>query len=69
MNSYWENITKIQQKQERKGHREYGMALEDNKGLTTQERLTMLEEELIDALMYIEHLKADDKYGVNPYQE
>ena len=35
----------------------YGRGLEDNP-LSITERITYLEEELIDALMYMEHIKA-----------
>lgn len=54
---YWNNICKIQERQTKKGLRKYGHVLEDNHDLTDIERLTYLEEELVDALMYIEHLK------------
>lgn len=55
--SYWENICAIQKKQTEKGINTYGQTLEQNTALTIQQRLTMLEEELIDGLMYIEHIK------------
>lgn len=55
--SYWDNITKIYEKQKSKGVDTYGQTLEENTTLNIEERLTMLEEELVDALMYIEHLK------------
>lgn len=54
---YWDNISKIQRKQTEKGLKTYGQVLEDNTELSTEEVLTYLEEELIDALMYIEHIK------------
>lgn len=54
---YWERITKMYEKQRRKGIETYGMTLEQNTALNTLERLEYLEEELIDGLMYIEHLK------------
>jgi hypothetical protein len=47
----------MQKKQTEKGIETYGQVLEDNTGMSTLDRLTYLEEELIDALMYIEHLK------------
>lgn len=56
-NDYWQNICDIQQRQTDKGIRHYGQRLEDNEDMTVLDRLTYLEEELIDALMYIEHLK------------
>lgn len=54
---YWDNISKIQKRQTEKGLKTYGQVLEDNTELSTEEVLTYLEEELIDALMYIEHIK------------
>lgn len=56
--SYWNNVCEIQRKQTEKGIRTYGQTLEQNTSLDILERLTMLEEELIDGLMYIEHIKA-----------
>lgn len=55
--NYWQNICDIQLRQTNKGIRHYGQRLEDNGDMTVLDRLTYLEEELIDALMYIEHLK------------
>lgn len=57
MVSYWDKITAINSKQQSKGIKEYGQTLEDNKELTVSETLTMLEEELVDALNYIEKVK------------
>lgn len=56
-NPYWEKICTLAEKQRAKGLRTYGKGLEDNP-LSIEERLTYLEEELIDALMYIEHIRA-----------
>ena len=56
-NPYWENICALAEKQRRKGMDTYGQGLEDNP-LTIKDRLEYLEEELIDGLMYIEHIKA-----------
>lgn len=56
-NPYWERICKLADKQRAKGMETYGQGLEMNP-LTIMERLTYLEEELIDSLMYIEHIKA-----------
>lgn len=53
---YWERICKMAEKQRAKGMKTYGKGLEDNP-LTIIERLEYLEEELIDSLMYIEHIK------------
>lgn len=55
---YWSEICKIQARQTGKGIAKYGKRLEDNEDLGVIERLEYLEEELIDGLMYIEHIKA-----------
>lgn len=55
---YWSNVCEIQKRQTEKGVKKYGRRLEDNHDLRMTERLEYLEEELIDALMYIEHIKA-----------
>lgn len=57
--SYWDNICEMQKKQTEKGIKTYGQTLEQNTNLTTLERIEYLQEELIDGLMYLEHLKAD----------
>lgn len=54
---YWSRVCEIQRRQTIKGRRKYGQILEENVGMTPIERLEAIEEELIDALMYIEHLK------------
>lgn len=54
---YWDNVCKIQARQTEKGIKTYGQRLEDNTGMSVNDRLEYYEEELIDALMYIEHLK------------
>ena len=59
--SYWANITQIYSRQRSKGIHSYGQTLEENTKLTDLERLEYLEEELVDALMYIEHIKAGIK--------
>ena len=58
---YWDNICEMQRKQTEKGIKTYGQTLEENTGLSPVERITMLQEELIDGLMYLEHLKAGVK--------
>lgn len=55
-NPYWERICRIEEKQRAKGINTYGQGLEDNP-MKIIERLEYLEEELIDGLMYIEHIK------------
>ena len=57
MGKYWERVSAIQEKQTAKGIKTYGQTLEDNTGMRPIDRLEYLEEELVDALMYIEHLK------------
>lgn len=54
---YWKNICDMQKKQTEKGINKYGQTLEENTSMTIGERLEYLQEELIDALMYIEHIK------------
>lgn len=55
-NPYWDNITALADRQREKGIKTYGRGLEDDTaGIII--RLERIEEELIDALMYIEHLK------------
>ena len=56
-NPYWDNICKIAEQQRQKGLTEYGQGLEDNTELSTDERIKMVEEEMVDALMYLEHLR------------
>ena len=55
-NPYWERICNLSDKQRAKGMETYGQGLESNP-MAISERLEYLEEELIDALMYIEHIK------------
>ena len=67
---YWDKISVINAKQEIKGRKKYGVDLEENTTLTRNQRIEHLEEELIDALKYCEHLKAIDADGItaNDYQ-
>lgn len=55
-NPYWKNIQAIADRQRQKGIDTYGQGLEENPADMVT-RLTYLEEELIDALMYIEWAK------------
>lgn len=55
---YWSNVCEMQKRQTEKGKKTYGQILEENTSMSMIERLEYLEEELIDALMYIEHIKA-----------
>ena len=67
---YWENVCELNEKQKRKGMEKYGQRLEDNVTLSTDQRIEHLEEELIDALKYCEHLKKSvhDCLTANDYQ-
>ena len=55
-NPYWQNIQDIADRQRKKGIDTYGQGLEENQADIIT-RLTYLEEELVDALMYIEWAK------------
>lgn len=68
--SYWNNITAINARQEEKGRSKYGQTLEDNTTLTTIQRIEHAQEEAVDLLKYLEHLKqiADDGITANDYQ-
>lgn len=58
MGKYWDNICEMQRKQTERGVKSYGMILEENTSLTIEERITMAQEEMIDMLVYMEHIKA-----------
>ena len=55
-NPLWERINFKSERQRAKGIEEYGKGLEDDQA-DVFTRLDRIEEELIDALMYIEHLR------------
>lgn len=55
-NPYWDNITRLAERQREKGINTYGHGLEDNPAEVLT-RIEYIEEELIDALMYLEWLK------------
>lgn len=55
-NPYWERICAIAKAQRENGMKTYGKGLEDNH-MSVITCMRYLEEELIDALMYIEHIK------------
>ena len=55
-NPYWNNISKLANRQRMKGIKAYGQGLEDNPA-EVNARIRHIEEELIDALMYLEWLK------------
>ena len=67
---YWDNVCELNAKQEQKGMEKYGQRLEDNATLSNDQRIEHLEEELIDALKYCEHLKTTfrDSLTANDYQ-
>ena len=68
-NLYWENIEVLSQKQRAKGIEKYGSGLEFNTVLNTEQSITYLQEELVDGLMYCEHLKAKlSTLSANDYQ-
>lgn len=54
---YWSRISDIYTNQRTKGVVTYGQTLEDFKVPEAIDRLIYIEEELVDALMYIEWLK------------
>lgn len=55
--NYEKNINELLKKQRQKGISKYGAVLEDNTTLTSYQRIEHFEEELMDALMYAQHLK------------
>lgn len=55
---YQQRIEERIEAQVAKGREKYGVTLEDNGTLTEAQRIEHLEEELIDGLMYCEHLAA-----------
>lgn len=64
-------VEKLLDRQEEKGISKYGVTLDKNTTLTGTQRIEHLEEELVDALMYCEHLKAGisgDGITANEYQ-
>lgn len=64
-------VEKLLDRQEEKGIFKYGVTLDKNTTLTGTQRIEHLEEELIDALMYCEHLKAGiggDNLTADDYQ-
>jgi hypothetical protein len=56
MTPYRANIEALLDRQEAKGIKKYGLPLEDN-NKDILKRLQDIQEELIDALFYLEHLK------------
>ncbi len=70
MTDYWANINALNNRQTEKGFRKYGEFLEDNTTLSRTQRIEHAEEEAIDLLKYLEHLKASftDELSANDYQ-
>jgi NTP pyrophosphatase (non-canonical NTP hydrolase) len=68
--NYRDNIIAMIDRQREKGLGKYGEVLEDNTTLTVDQRLEHIQEELVDALMYVEHLRAAvlDKLTANDFQ-
>lgn len=54
---YWANISAINARQTAKGLSKYGEPLEENVTLTHAQRIEHAQEEAIDLLKYLEHLK------------
>lgn len=55
--SYRDNIVELIDRQREKGLKKYGQTLEQNTTLSTVQRIEHAQEELVDALQYLEHLK------------
>lgn len=55
--NYTKNIIDLLERQRQKGIAKYGQIIEDNTTLTSFQRIEHFEEELMDALMYAQHLK------------
>lgn len=70
MNEYRNRIIDMMDKQRKKGIEKYNVTLEENVTLSTAQRIEHLQEELIDALQYCEHLKEANKDNLtaNDYQ-
>lgn len=69
-NNYRDALVGLIDKQQAKGLAKYGLTLEQNTTLTTDQRIEHAQEELVDALQYLEHLKQTqaDKLTANEYQ-
>ena len=68
---YAQRIEEKIRQQVQKGKKKYGVTLDQNRTLTTAQRIEHLEEELIDGLMYCEHLTeavGDPGWTANDYQ-
>ena len=56
-NAYRDAIVRLIDRQRAKGMDKYGQTLEENTTLTTEQSIEHAQEELVDALQYLEHLK------------
>lgn len=67
---YESTLTGLINRQRAKGLSKYGQTLEDNTTLTNEQRIEHTQEELVDALQYLEHLKQTqaDRLTANDYQ-
>lgn len=67
---YDKHILDLLDQQREKGLAKYGETLEENTTLSREQRVDHLEEELVDALRYCEHLKMTfrDELTANDYQ-
>ena len=61
-NPYWERISCLAEKQRAKGMSKYGVGLENNTAKAA-ERVRHIQEELVDALMYLTWLEESLKEG------
>ena len=68
--SYWDSITEMNDRQEAKGLSKYGQRLEENADMPNVQRIEHAQEEAIDLLKYLEHLKDTVVDGItaNDYQ-
>lgn len=68
--SYWDSITAMNDRQEAKGLLKYGQPLEENTDMPNVQRIEHAQEEAIDLLKYLEHLKDTVVDGItaNDYQ-
>ena len=69
--TYWDRISALNERQEEKGRAKYGQDLEENVTMPTDQRIEHIQEELIDALKYLEHFKvvaSADGMTANDYQ-
>ncbi|MBR5877912.1 MAG: nucleoside triphosphate pyrophosphohydrolase family protein [Akkermansia sp.] len=67
---YWDFISLMNERQEAKGRLKYGQPLEENTDMPNVQRIEHAQEEAIDLLKYLEHLKQTVVDGItaNDYQ-